>query len=241
MRKYSFILFLVISFVISVPLFVLSTQQSSAGVIVLLFLLGSYAPALAAWIVVRGGTEEERIAFRSTLWKWGNGKWFLLALILPTAIWLLAYVTTNLLDKNVDAAWQGLAGLPVILLVNYGEEVGWRGYTLPHLMRRVNPFVSSLMIGVIWGLFHVSLNWQRPLFAILTFCATLVLSVILAWMFVNTKSILPGLLLHSTFNAWVQVFVTGENVSVLVVAIILFVFVAGFLFVRFGKELVTAS
>jgi len=140
MRKYSFVIFLIISFAISIPLFVISTLQTSAGVIVLLFLLGSYAPALAAWIVLRGGgTENEKLLFREVLWKWVAGKWFLFAFLVPPFTWILAYVGLKIFDKGVAPVWAALAGLPVILIVNYGEEIGWRGYALPYLMKRSPP------------------------------------------------------------------------------------------------------
>ena len=238
MRKYSFVIFLVISFAISIPLFVLSTLQASAGVIVLLFLLGSYAPALAAWIVLQsGGTEEERTLFRKALWNWVVGRWFLFALLVPSVLWLLAYFGSMLASKDVMPVWAALAGLPVILIVNYGEEIGWRGYVLPYLMKRFNPFSASLILGVIWGIFHVALNWQRPLMAFLTFVVTLTLSVILAWLIVNTKSVLPGTFFHAVFNAWTQVFVSGENVTALIWVIVFLVIVAGYLRIDYGKEL----
>ena len=238
MRKYGFVIFLVISFAISVPMFVISTMQVSAGLIVLLFLLGSYAPALAAWIVLRsGGTEDERSSFREVLWKWVAGRWFLFALLVPSVLWVLAYLVSMIVGKVATPVWAALAGLPVILIVNYGEEIGWRGYALPYLMKRFNPFAASLILGVIWGLFHVALNWLRPSFGFLTFLVTLLISVIVTWLFVNTKSILPALLFHAVFNAWTQVFVTGENVIVLVASIVLLFIVAGYLRIRYGKEL----
>jgi len=238
MRKYSFVIFLITSFAISIPLFVISTLQTSAGVIVLLFLLGSYTPTLAAWIVLRsGGTEEEKSLFREVLWKWVGGRWFLFALLVPSVLWVLAYLVSMIAGKGITPVWAALAGLPVILIVNYGEEIGWRGYALPYLMKRFNPFAASLILGVIWGLFHIALNWQRPLTAFLTFGVTLTLSVILAWLFINTKSLLPGLLFHAVFNAWTQVFVSAENVTVLVWVIILSILVAGYLLVRYRKEL----
>jgi len=237
MRKYSFLLFLAISFAISIPLFVISTLQTSAGVIILLFLLGSYAPALAAWFVLRSGTEDERSSFRKVLWKWVGGKWFLFAFLVPSVLWLLAYIGLTVMGESMIPIWASLTGLPVILIVNYGEEIGWRGYALPYLVKRFNPFVASLILGAFWGLFHVALNWHRPLTGVLTFCVTLALSVILAWLFISTKSVLPGTLFHAVFNAWTQVFVSGENVTTLIWAIVFSVIVAGYLLIRYGKEL----
>ena len=38
-----------------------------------------------------------------------------------------------------------------------GEELGWRGYALKVLQTRFNPFVASVMLGLIWGFWHLPL------------------------------------------------------------------------------------
>ena len=237
MSRNNFSIFLVISFVVSVPIFLISTQQSSALFIVLLFLLGSYVPAFAAWIVMSHANDDERLSFRNSLWGWGGWCWIGFAILVPSVIWLTVFAIVSASNKAAQPMWLMLATLPIIMLVNYGEEIGWRGYALPFLMKRFSPFSASLIVGVIWGLFHVALNWQRPLFEILTFCSTIFLSVILAWIFINTKSILPGTLFHAMFNAWTQVFINAKNESVLAIAVVLSGLVAGYLFIRYGREL----
>jgi uncharacterized protein len=35
------------------------------------------------------------------------------------------------------------------------QEAGWRGYALPQLLRRQRALTASLILGMIWFVFHV--------------------------------------------------------------------------------------
>ena len=35
-----------------------------------------------------------------------------------------------------------------------GEELGWRGYALPRLLKLFNPMKSSFILGVMWSVWH---------------------------------------------------------------------------------------
>lgn len=239
MRNKDFALFLGISFAISAPLFVLSTRQTSAAVNIALFLIGSYAPALAAWFVLtRHGTDGERSDFRKRLFARAGGKWFVIAILMPSVVWLLVYWISGSANGSVKPMWGALAFVPIIVIVNYGEEIGWRGYGLPYLMERFNPLTASLILGVIWALFHAPLYLQRPEFGVRVSAVIVLLSVILAWMFINTKNILPGTIFHAVFNSWINVFLIGDNPGdMLILAIALFGVVAGSLVRRSGVSL----
>jgi membrane protease YdiL (CAAX protease family) len=240
-RRSNFVIFLVISFGISIPLFSFSTMQTSPALITLLLLAGSYAPALGGWIAASRDGEEAKRAFRQRLGGWAGRTWIALALIIPSILWLIVYGVSVLQHNAGKPAWAVLAALPVIFLVNYGEEIGWRGFALPYLMKQYNPFTASLVLGVIWALFHSALYWQRPAFGLLTSVIIVLMSFLLAWLFVNTQRILPGTLFHAVFNTWTNVFVTAEDERLLMVAILLESLLAGYLLIRYGKELVVAS
>jgi membrane protease YdiL (CAAX protease family) len=240
MRNTDFMLFLVVSFVISVPAFLISTQQTSNVVTVLLFLIGSYAPALSAWILLaRNGTEKQKQSFRKSLRGWAGSGWIAFAVLAPSLIWLLSFGFSILSGETVQQPlWAALAVLPLTFIVNYGEEIGWRGYALPYLMKKFNTLVASLVLGVVWVLFHVALNWQRPVFGALSSVALVLISVILAYMFVNTSSILPGALFHALFNSWGYAFASGQGAeSIMTVVIALLGFLAGRLILRYGTTL----
>jgi uncharacterized protein len=64
------------------------------------------------------------------------------------------------------ARYTGIGSLglfPVILialLVNgFGEETGWRGFAAHHLLRRRGPMAASLLVAVIWGIWHLPMFW----------------------------------------------------------------------------------
>ncbi|MBN2322312.1 MAG: CPBP family intramembrane metalloprotease [Spirochaetes bacterium] len=87
-----------------------------------------------------------------------------------------------------------------------GEEFGWRGFALPRLLRRYSPLVASLILGTLWGLWHLPSFFvsglpqggiQFPLFLL----GALVLSVAVTWIFIHTGgSIFFSFLLHYTVN-----------------------------------------
>jgi membrane protease YdiL (CAAX protease family) len=92
------------------------------------------------------------------------------------------------------------------------EEFGWRGYALPRLQARWNALVSSIVIGVIWAVWHIPLwflagsSQQGSSFGL--FLANLVLmSVLYTWLFNNAKgSILVAVFFHAMANTVAQMF-----------------------------------
>ena len=82
--------------------------------------------------------------------------------------------------------------LPLAIIINsvfaFGEEYGWRGYLLPKLSMRFGPLVGSIVVGVVWGLWHAPVIlaghnyfaefwWPGiPLFTVFTVEASLLLS-----------------------------------------------------------------
>ncbi len=60
-------------------------------------------------------------------------------------------ITFEGVGAAVTAAGLGLVLDPGPL----GEEFGWRGYALPRLLERFSPFVATLILGLIWAIWHV--------------------------------------------------------------------------------------
>jgi len=116
----------------------------------------SYVPALTAVIVLRvAGSDEERRAFRERLTTLRVGAWwYVVALLVLPLVDLAGVAVATVFGGHFPFHLTMLALLPLFLLTNFGEEMGWRGYALPALQTRFTPLASALLLGFVWGAFH---------------------------------------------------------------------------------------
>ncbi len=124
---------------------------------------------------------------------------------------------------------------------SFGEEFGWRGYALPRLLQNHNPLIASLIIGILWAIWHLPLFWlvgtsqfYTPIW--LFFIYVIALAIQYTWIYIRTNgNIFACLLLHTFTNITVEIFpiesVNGvdkriyyETLFAMIIAIILFIF-----------------
>lgn len=88
------------------------------------------------------------------------------------------------------------AGTFVLTLFFLGaqEEPGWRGFALPRLQERFSPLTATLVLGLIWGVWHV------PLYGPVGFVVPFVLAFFYTWVFNRTGSTFMAILLHASFT-----------------------------------------
>jgi membrane protease YdiL (CAAX protease family) len=194
-----------------------------------LMVVMGYMPTLAAVIVtgVTHGKEGVRALFRKlTIVRVGLG-WYLFAIFGLAVIYVAVLLLHNLFGYVPDLPifsdkLPPLSPLQLVLsivpmfivigLVN-GEELGWRGFALPGLQAKYNALTSSLILGVIWTIFHLPLfftvtgssqaDWSFVSFLI----STVSMSVLYTWLYNNTRgSVLLAYLFHAAANTWSQVF-----------------------------------
>jgi uncharacterized protein len=188
------------------------------------FFLGVWAPAAAAAIVVRitGGSIK---GWLRDILRWRvPGRYYLLALGFPVALAVVASAEFALAGEELDFGLVGeraAAFLPLLLfclLVNGGpEEPAWRGFALPRLQAQFSPVKATLLLGTIWGLWHLPLllvedNVDHDL-GTLAFTAMLLwtLAGFTAYAFTytylwnRTRSALLCMLLHASYNTAIGV------------------------------------
>ncbi|MET0938516.1 MAG: type II CAAX endopeptidase family protein [Gaiellaceae bacterium] len=213
-----FLLAYAISWLLWAPL-VASGDGSPSGPGLVLLLLGSLVPSTVAILLVavlHGGAGVRKLLHRLLLWRVGVGWW--IAVLLVSALGFGAIGLSVLVggeSPNVTVTIPGAVALFVFFLFPGsagGEEIGWRGFALPQLQAARSALRASLLLGAVWGVWHLPLYLVgtdiRPLslfapWVVLTVAA----SVIYTWIYNGTGgSLLLVVLFHAASNLPLTVF-----------------------------------
>ncbi len=95
-----------------------------------------------------------------------------------------------------------------MLIGGIGEEGGWRGILQPELESRFGLFRGTLLVGLIWGFWHLPVNLagyndsQHPIpqAAVIFQIHTIAMSFVLAWLVRQSRSLWPAALAHAANN-----------------------------------------
>ena len=125
-----------------------------------LFFLAVWAPAIAAFILVvyhHGIAGLGRFLSRVLLWRCNPAWYAFLLLGIP-----LIFIGGSALKGSLFTDPFPFATLPSMLIAlglaaikGPVEEFGWRGVALPLLQRKFAPIWAGLILGIIWGLWHL--------------------------------------------------------------------------------------
>jgi membrane protease YdiL (CAAX protease family) len=241
----------------------LSIATSGGAVLNVIALSG---PSITALIIsaVLGGGALRRLVDGFSISR-ASGRWIVIALLLPQAMILVAIAisvvvfgapTPVITIALVGAfAWEFVRVL--FLGGPLGEELGWRGFLLPRLQAQRTAFVASLMVGLIWGLWHIPLYFvpgtgqsetvsggMSPAFAIGAFVVwTIGLSILFTWLFNETRgSLIVVILFHTSINlgAFVPAAVGSTGAASFLYAIITWI-VALSIVARYGRTTLASA
>jgi membrane protease YdiL (CAAX protease family) len=162
-------------------------------------------------LCLHGPAGIRRLASRLRPWLLGQG-WTVLAVCLFLPLGLVVVTVKALATLGVAVPplhWDGWFSYLYGAVIGQGfigpglfEEVGWRGFALPHLQRRYSALVSSLILGLVWAF------WHFPNFPAFTpsdlpvFVPRLIaLSVIFTWVYNSTGgSLFAVAVLHGAID-----------------------------------------
>ena len=167
--------------------------------------IGAFAPLLAAvtLVYIEGRWQGVKAFFRNAFGFRVKPIYYLLAFLLPLIIHAIAHYLAPVLGLEVADTLlpADLPVSPIVMAIPYfflmlvigggQEEFGWRGYAQQPLQERYGIIPASLLIGVIWGFWHLPL-WVMPgdghsTYPFIAFVLmTTSISVIYAWLFNNS-------------------------------------------------------
>jgi len=152
-------------------------------------LLGPIIAALAVTAVIEGRNGVQKLFGRMVRFgsHWPSS---LMLAVSPLALGALAFGAVGVLDKPFPSpsAFSHFPGLPEswplagvvasVLVVNgFGEEAGWRGFVTERLLLSHGRFRATLLVALLWSLWHLPLFWLNASMA------ALVGPVLVGWAF----------------------------------------------------------
>jgi membrane protease YdiL (CAAX protease family) len=210
--------FFVLTFLFAIPFYILVALASQNIIfppeMAFLFLvLVALAPIAAALILTfkeNGRADAKKLLGRAFDYKRIVRKiWYVPTLFLLPFVFLLALGLMVLIGKPIPDALFPVVALPVVFLVFFimalGEEVGWMGYAFEPMQEQWNTFKATLVLGLIWAIWHVPFYifmMTDPVFIVAQVLCLLGLRFLLIWIFNNTgKSVFAAILFHAVYNA----------------------------------------
>ncbi|MFF7291494.1 CPBP family intramembrane glutamic endopeptidase [Microbacterium sp. NPDC008134] len=196
-------------------------------------LFGAYlGPLGAAFIVtaVTAGRAGLRV-WAGRLLRWQVApRWYAVALLaVPLAVLALGAVASGGAMQAPSAAAIALF-VPMLafqmVTTGLAEEPGWRDFALPPLQERFGPLGAAVILGPLWGAWHLPLfltadwgSWPDvTLLHVVQFVAfSALFNVAVMWLFNRSGESLPIVMLfHVSLNTtvsvfWAEMFPTVEN------------------------------
>lgn len=181
---------------------------------IILFVFGGFMPSIVAIVMsaISGGAGAVRDLLRRVVQFRLGRRWYVGAIVAIVAGALgqvvLALITTSDYDARPIVGQLGSA-IPLIVLGPLSEELGWRGFVQGRLQSRYSALGASLIVGVVWGM------WHLPLFYIVGssqsvlglpfggfLVGTVSISVVFGWIYNNTG----GSIWSAVFVHWIYTY-----------------------------------
>jgi uncharacterized protein len=196
----------------------IDTKQSAPVFSMVLTTASGFGPSIAAIFTVlffSGRTGLMTWLKKSLSWRAG-WRWYALAFLMPPLLMLLAQAIHWAMGGTIPTSPAvghiplAIANFGLVFLIGgpLGEEFGWRSYAVPALGSKMGWRTASLIIGVIWGLWHLpwffTAGTAQSQMPFLVFMLNILAGAVLfSWLFLQSKgSVIPALVAHTSLNAW---------------------------------------
>lgn len=195
--------------------------------------LGAAGPSVVAVALVRLVYGRKGLsALKERFWRWrASLRWFLAAALVIPAITVTSIAARSLLDPSFsipsrsplgtmlgDIGVVGTILVSPLMFVGFLftspvlEELGWRGFALPRLQQHFGALSAGILLGVVWGLWHLPLWLANGETVPLSLLLIVAHSIILTWLFNSARgSLLVAMFAHGSANFSFLVLDVGQS------------------------------
>ncbi len=126
--------------------------------------IGTFVPSIVGIVILYFLSKSQfKALLKSAInFKIGIKNYAFIFFTIPI-ISVLSYIVMIAFKLDVPDISYTLLEIPIVFIVimftmgPVGEEFGWRGFLLPRLRQKYSIFLSSLIIALIWSLWHLPL------------------------------------------------------------------------------------
>lgn len=197
--------------------------QAQLPFTIMVFLSGPLISGLLMIGLVDGKKGFSDLISRILKWRIGVG-WYAVALLTAPLVFVAVHFLLSIASPVYSPGFLGPNGTSLVLMsimsglmVGFCEEIGWFGFAIPRLRLRYGILATGLLVGVIWGAWHIMANdiWairtysgglNPAVYAVLSGISFLVgqlppYRVLMVWAYEKTGSLLLMMVMHFSLTA----------------------------------------
>lgn len=213
----SIITFFLLTFLLSVPFYILNMlaywnvvgNPKMGALYIALFTITPITSALFLTFKRTGVHGLKKLLRRTFDYKRiTKGRWYLVSFLMAPLFYMISLGVLLLFNISYPPSMTPLVAMPVMFIFFFllaaGEELGWMGYAFEPMQSKIGTFRASLLLGIVWAFWHI------PFFVFmmpdpLVFSTQILLlmgtRIIMTWIFNNTgRSVFAVILFHATDN-----------------------------------------
>ncbi|MBL8079926.1 MAG: CPBP family intramembrane metalloprotease [Anaerolineales bacterium] len=218
-RPFSLSIYLLIVFAMSWPFQIIFAISDATLELGYLNLISMVMVTVGTFIT---GRYVFRDGFKNAGWRWGKPSQYLWTFGLALFIFAVPALIENLFGLHIFPA--GISAGTILisfvtsflltLIPGFGEEFGWRGYMLRHLVKRYSTRKAVLVHAFIWWAWHLpviftigirqgigaSVGESISLITLITLIPSMMNAVIFAYVWTATKSLAVSSVYHSAYD-----------------------------------------
>jgi membrane protease YdiL (CAAX protease family) len=184
------------------------------GIIFVLMLLGPSIGGLAMTARLERRDGLRQLGKRLTLWR-VDRRWYAFALLTVPVLLLAVLLPLGILVDPAYAPRFQWTLFAIGLVAGSFEEIGWTGFATPRLLARARPFMAGLLLGLLWALWHLLVDFRQNFhalgaawlleFVVLYVAALTAYRLLMTWVYANPQSLLLAVLMHASYTGWLLV------------------------------------